>query len=45
MAVATIRKLNLVITAGGTREYVDPVRFFSNARSGKMGYALAAERH
>ncbi|MDD5134769.1 MAG: phosphopantothenoylcysteine decarboxylase, partial [Phycisphaerae bacterium] len=28
--------------AGGTREYIDPVRFISNASSGKMGYALAA---
>jgi phosphopantothenoylcysteine decarboxylase/phosphopantothenate--cysteine ligase len=42
MAVATKRKLNIVITAGGTREYIDPVRFISNASSGKMGYALAA---
>ncbi len=31
-----------LITAGPTREYVDPVRFFSNASSGKMGYALAS---
>lgn len=31
-----------LITAGGTREYIDPVRFISNASSGKMGYALAA---
>jgi phosphopantothenoylcysteine synthetase/decarboxylase len=30
-----------LITAGGTREYIDPVRFISNASSGKMGYALA----
>lgn len=35
------RKLHLVITAGGTREYIDPVRFISNASSGRMGYALA----
>lgn len=34
-------KLNILITAGGTREYIDPVRFISNASSGKMGYALA----
>jgi phosphopantothenoylcysteine decarboxylase/phosphopantothenate--cysteine ligase len=32
--------MHLVITAGGTREYIDPVRFISNASSGKMGYAL-----
>ncbi len=30
-----------LITAGPTREYLDPVRFFSNASSGKMGYGLA----
>jgi phosphopantothenoylcysteine decarboxylase/phosphopantothenate--cysteine ligase len=33
--------LHILITAGGTREYIDPVRFISNASSGKMGYALA----
>ena len=31
----------LLITAGGTREYIDPVRFITNASSGRMGYALA----
>ncbi|WRP08395.1 bifunctional phosphopantothenoylcysteine decarboxylase/phosphopantothenate--cysteine ligase CoaBC [Rossellomorea aquimaris] len=31
----------VVITAGPTREMVDPVRFFSNRSTGKMGYALA----
>ena len=35
------KKLKILITAGGTREYLDPVRFISNASSGKMGYALA----
>ena len=35
------KKLSLIITAGGTREYIDPVRFISNASSGRMGYALA----
>jgi phosphopantothenoylcysteine decarboxylase/phosphopantothenate--cysteine ligase len=34
-------KYHFVITAGGTREYIDPVRFISNASSGRMGYALA----
>jgi len=34
-------KMRFLITAGGTREYIDPVRFISNASSGKMGYALA----
>ena len=31
----------LVITAGGTREVLDPVRFISNRSSGKQGYAIA----
>jgi phosphopantothenoylcysteine decarboxylase/phosphopantothenate--cysteine ligase len=31
----------VVITAGPTREAIDPVRYISNASSGKMGYALA----
>lgn len=30
-----------LITAGPTREYLDPVRFLSNPSTGKMGYALA----
>lgn len=34
--------LSVVITAGPTREAIDPVRFISNYSSGKMGYALAA---
>ena len=34
-------EMQILITAGGTREYIDPVRFISNASSGKMGYALA----
>jgi phosphopantothenoylcysteine decarboxylase/phosphopantothenate--cysteine ligase len=31
----------LLVTAGPTREYIDPLRFISNRSSGKMGYALA----
>ncbi len=31
----------VVVTAGGTREYLDPVRFLGNRSSGKQGYALA----
>lgn len=31
----------ILITAGGTREPIDPVRYLSNRSSGKMGYALA----
>ena len=33
----------LLITAGPTREMLDPVRFLSNVSTGEMGYALAAE--
>lgn len=32
---------NVLITVGGTREAIDPVRFISNHSSGKMGYAVA----
>ncbi|MCK9878409.1 bifunctional phosphopantothenoylcysteine decarboxylase/phosphopantothenate--cysteine ligase CoaBC [Frankia sp. AgPm24] len=32
---------HVLVTAGGTREYVDPVRFLGNASSGRQGYALA----
>lgn len=31
----------IVITAGGTKEYIDPVRFITNSSSGKMGVSLA----
>ncbi len=33
----------LLITAGGTKEAIDPVRYITNRSSGKMGYALAQE--
>lgn len=33
--------IRCLITAGPTREFLDPVRFISNGSSGKMGYALA----
>lgn len=33
----------VVVTAGPTREHLDPVRFLSNRSSGRMGFALAAE--
>ena len=33
--------MRFLITAGPTREHLDPVRFLSNRSSGKMGYALA----
>ncbi len=32
-----------VVTAGGTREPIDPVRFIGNRSSGKQGYAIAAD--
>jgi phosphopantothenoylcysteine decarboxylase/phosphopantothenate--cysteine ligase len=32
---------HVVVSAGGTREYVDPVRFLGNRSSGRQGYALA----
>jgi phosphopantothenoylcysteine decarboxylase/phosphopantothenate--cysteine ligase len=35
----------VLVTAGGTREAVDPVRFLGNRSSGKMGYALAEAAH
>jgi phosphopantothenoylcysteine decarboxylase/phosphopantothenate--cysteine ligase len=35
--------LHVVVTAGGTREPIDPVRFVGNRSSGKQGHALAAE--
>jgi len=31
----------IVVTAGPTREYIDPIRFISNRSSGKMGFAVA----
>ena len=36
-----LRDKNVLITAGPTREYLDPVRFLSNPSSGRMGYAVA----
>ncbi|WP_100330859.1 bifunctional phosphopantothenoylcysteine decarboxylase/phosphopantothenate--cysteine ligase CoaBC [Bacillus xiapuensis] len=36
-----LKNKNVVITAGPTREAIDPVRFLTNHSSGKMGYALA----
>ncbi|KAF0373554.1 bifunctional phosphopantothenoylcysteine decarboxylase/phosphopantothenate--cysteine ligase CoaBC [Pediococcus acidilactici] len=33
----------VVVTAGGTREAIDPVRFIGNRSSGKMGFALAQQ--
>ncbi len=33
--------MHVLVTAGPTRQYIDAVRFISNASSGKMGYAVA----
>ena len=38
-----LRGKQILITAGPTKEFIDPVRFISNASSGKMGYAIAEE--
>lgn len=37
--------LTILITAGPTKEYIDPVRYITNKSSGKMGYALAEEAY
>jgi len=36
-----LQSINVVVTAGPTREYLDPVRYLTNRSSGKMGYAVA----
>ncbi|MGN0844156.1 MAG: phosphopantothenoylcysteine decarboxylase [Kiritimatiellia bacterium] len=33
--------MHILVTAGPTREFIDPVRFLSNRSTGKMGYAIA----
>ncbi|MFL6090352.1 MAG: bifunctional phosphopantothenoylcysteine decarboxylase/phosphopantothenate--cysteine ligase CoaBC [Aeromicrobium sp.] len=38
---ADLRGKHVVVSAGGTREYLDPVRFIGNRSSGLQGYALA----
>ncbi|WP_324030558.1 bifunctional phosphopantothenoylcysteine decarboxylase/phosphopantothenate--cysteine ligase CoaBC [Pantoea sp. JZ2] len=40
--VNDLQHLNIMITAGPTREAIDPVRYISNHSSGKMGFAIAA---
>ncbi len=35
------KKLKAIVTAGPTKEYIDPVRFISNKSSGKQGYEIA----
>jgi phosphopantothenoylcysteine decarboxylase/phosphopantothenate--cysteine ligase len=41
-ADSPLRKKQVLVTAGPTREAIDPVRFISNRSSGKMGVAIAA---
>ena len=36
------RRRHVLVTAGPTREHVDPVRYLSNESSGRMGFAIAA---
>lgn len=38
---ADLKDKSIIVTAGGTREPLDPVRFIGNRSSGKMGYAIA----
>ena len=37
----SMQGLRVLVTAGGTREAIDPVRYIGNRSSGKMGYAIA----
>ena len=39
----SLRGLTVLVTAGGTREAIDPVRYVGNRSSGKMGHELALE--
>ncbi len=39
--LGSLRGRKVVVTAGGTREVIDPIRFVGNWASGQMGYALA----
>lgn len=43
MSFGILKDKKILITAGPTREALDPVRFVSNHSSGKMGYAIAEE--
>jgi phosphopantothenoylcysteine decarboxylase/phosphopantothenate--cysteine ligase len=42
-AAGPLRERHVVVTAGGTHEPLDPVRYIGKRASGRMGYALAAE--
>ena len=41
LSIKDLKDKRILVTAGPTREHIDPVRFISNPSSGKMGYALA----
>ncbi len=41
----SLRDRKIIVTGGPTREWIDPVRYISNASSGKMGVALADAAH
>ncbi len=41
--IETNKKYKALVTAGPTREYIDPVRFITNRSSGKQGFAIANE--
>lgn len=41
MSISVLKNRKVLITAGPTREAIDPVRYISNHSSGKMGYAIA----
>lgn len=43
MKRSILRGSKVLITAGPTREYIDPIRFISNASSGRMGIEIAKE--
>jgi len=43
MNITALNNKKILITAGPTREAIDPVRYISNHSSGKMGYAIAEE--
>jgi phosphopantothenoylcysteine decarboxylase/phosphopantothenate--cysteine ligase len=43
LAPQDLAGLTVLVTAGGTREPIDPVRFVGNRSSGKQGHAMAAE--
>ena len=40
-----MKPLHVIVTAGPTREFLDPVRFLSNPSTGRMGFAVARAAH